>query len=221
MATTKAQQIGIWIMAAIMAIGTLGSFVVIVLANDNQQADSKRFNELSAQYQKEDEAYQQKKATQAESLSKQYFETFNAYASRPAAFNKDGVKELQKEDLVVGTGEELKSDSSFSAYYIGWNPDGKVFDSSIDGQSLKEPIAVVPGGVIKGWSEGVAGMKVGGVRELTIPANLAYGEQGSGEDIPANTPLKFVIMVIPTPEAIAEPQVPEELLKLYQNGVRG
>jgi len=58
-------------------------------------------------------------------------------------------------------------------------------------------------------------MKVGGVRELTIPADKGYGSTGSGDKIPANSPLKFVIMVIPTPDAIAEPAVPQELLDYY------
>jgi len=59
-------------------------------------------------------------------------------------------------------------------------------------------------------------MKVGGVRELTIPASLAYGEQGSGADIPANTPIKFILMIIPTPATI---QPSPELLKYYQAGL--
>ena len=58
-------------------------------------------------------------------------------------------------------------------------------------------------------------MKVGGVRELTIPSDLAYGETGSGDSIPANTPLKFVIMTIPTPTAIEQPMPSEELTTLY------
>ncbi|MNR39997.1 FKBP-type peptidyl-prolyl cis-trans isomerase [compost metagenome] len=58
-------------------------------------------------------------------------------------------------------------------------------------------------------------MKVGGVRELTIPADKAYGATAKSEDIPANTPLKFIIMIIPTPETIAQPTPSEELMKLY------
>lgn len=61
-------------------------------------------------------------------------------------------------------------------------------------------------------------MKVGGIRELTIPADKAYGETGSGGTIAPNTPLKFVIMIIPTPETIPQPAVPAELLKYYQRG---
>ena len=61
-------------------------------------------------------------------------------------------------------------------------------------------------------------MNVGGIRELTIPSDLAYGETGSGDDIPANTPIKFVMMVIPTPETIEQPEIPTELLQYYQTG---
>lgn len=198
-----------------MVVGTIGSFAIIVLANNNAQSDQSKFNELYAQYQKESTAYQTKVDAQAKELSEKYFDTFNAYANRPAAFDAAGVTELTKTDLVVGDGEELTADSTFTAYYLGWNPKGVVFDGSISGDSLKAPFTASPGSVIKGWSEGVVGMKVNGIRELAIPADLAYGETGSGENIPANTPIKFVMMVIPTPETIPQPQMSQELLTLY------
>jgi len=199
-----------------MAIGTIGSFAIIVLANSNSQSDQARFNELSAQYQKATEEYQAKGEAQAKELSDQYYPTFSQYESRPSTFDAASVTELKKEDLSQGTGETLTDQSTFTAYYIGWTPDGKVFDGSINDGALKAPITAAPGGVIPGWTQGVAGMKVGGVREITIPSDLAYGETGSGESIPPNTPLKFVVMVIPTPEKIAEPQVSDELNTLYK-----
>jgi len=206
MATTKGQRIGIWIIAIFMTVGTIGSFAVIVLANQNTRNDQNRLTELQAKYQADVEA-------QNKELSDKYFETFNQYASRPAAFDGTNVTEIKTEDLKVGDGEELTAESSFTAYYIGWTPDGKVFDGSIDNGSLKAPFTASPGGVIEGWSKGVAGMKVGGVREITIPSSLAYAEAGSGESIPPNTPLKFVLLAIPTPEPI---DVPQELLDNYQ-----
>jgi FKBP-type peptidyl-prolyl cis-trans isomerase FkpA len=218
---TRGQRIGIWIIAAFMLVGTIGSFIAIVLANSNQQSDKERAQTEYAAYQKEAAEYQTKVDAQAAVLSKQYFDTFNAYASKPAAFESESVTELKTEDLVVGTGNDITADSSFSAYYLGWNPSGKVFDGSIneDKTSLKAPLAVTPGGVIDGWTQGTAGMKVGGIRELTIPAALAYGETGSGEDIPANTPIKFIVMVIPTPEAIAQPQPSQRLIEYYNQGL--
>ena len=219
MSATKTQRIGIWVIAIFMFVGTLGSFIAIVLANNNQQSDQARANDLYAEFKKEQEAYQAKVDEQTEQLSAQYFDSFNQFASRPAAFDAAGVTELQKNDIIVGTGDSLTKDSSFTAYYLGWNPTGKVFDGSIEGDALKAPIPVAPGGVIEGWTQGADGMKVGGVRELTIPANLAYGETARSEDIPANTPLKFIIMVIPTPETIEAPQPSAELLKFYQAGL--
>jgi FKBP-type peptidyl-prolyl cis-trans isomerase FkpA len=218
MAATKAQRIGIWIIAVFMAVGTIGSFVAIVFANENQATDQKQINDLTEKYTKETEAYQAKVDVQSKELSDKYFATFSQYQSRAGSFNKDDVSELKKEDLVVGDGAALTKDSTFTAYYIGWNPSGKVFDSSIDGEALKQPITAGPGSVIQGWTDGVDGMKIGGIREVSIPSDLAYGETGQGEDIPANTPLKFVIFVIPTPEKIPEPEIPQQLLDYYQTG---
>lgn len=216
MAATKAQRVGIWIIAVFMAVGTVGSFAIIVLANQNAQTDQARYNELYAQYQKTAEERQAKVDTQTAELSEKHYATFSKYESRPATFSKDSVTELKTQDLVGGTGEKLTAESTFTAYYIGWTPNGKVFDSSISDGALRAPITAAPGGVIKGWTEGVAGMKVGGIRELTIPADLAYGEHGSGDSIPANTPLKFVVMVIPTPEEIPDVEVSDELYDLYR-----
>mgnify|MGYP003590341238 CR=1 FL=1 len=207
MATTKKQRIGIWIITAFMAVGTIGSFGMIVLSTINSQKDQARLNELAAQYQAAEDK-------QTKELSTKYFDTFNAFSSRVGEFDASAVTELKTEDLVAGTGDAITSNSSFSAYYIGWLPNGTTFDSSISDGALKAPLSVAPGSVITGWTKGVDGMKVGGVRELTIPSDLAYGEAGQGS-IPANTPLKFVIMIIPTPDAVA---MPDELVKYYQTG---
>jgi len=220
MATPRNQRIGIWIIAVVMVIGTLGSFAVIVLANQNSSGDQARMTELTNKYQEDTKAYQKKVDKQAKELSKKYFDEFNEYADRPAKFDRDGVEKLKKEDLKEGDGKKLGKDATFTAYYIGWTPDGKTFDSSIDGKELKAPFSVAPGGVIEGWTKGAEGMKVGGVRELTIPSDQAYGEKGSGDKIAPNTPLKFIIMVIPTPKEIPQPEMPEELLKYYSNGMQ-
>lgn len=199
MAASKSQRIGIWVIAVVMTIGTIGSFFVVILANDNNRKDQASQQELMQQYQE----YQEKVAAQATELSAKYFATFSPFASRVAPFDAVSITEVGKEDLVVGDGEEIKEGTAYSAYYIGWNPSGKIFDQSIDGDKLKAPIE--GGNLIEGWNEGVVGMKVGGVREISIPAAKAYGEKGSGEDIPANTPIKFVVFIIPKPEAIKMP----------------
>lgn len=202
MSTTRSQRIGIWVIAVVMLIGTIGSFFVVVLANNNAKVDQDKQAKIQEQY----ADYQKKVQAQGDELSVQYFPQFEPYKTRPAAFDAATVKELGKEDLKIGDGEEIKDGTAYSAYYIGWNPSGKIFDQSIDGSKLKPPIA--GGNLIPGWNEGVIGMKVGGVRELIIPAEKAYGSTGSGEDIPPNTPIKFVVMIIPKP---AEIPLPAEL----------
>lgn len=215
MATKKSQRIFIWVIAIVMTVGTVAGFIAMMIAPTNQKIDQERVAKLTSQYQQEYAAYQAKVDAQAAELSAKYYDTFKQYSSRPTAFGASDVKELTSEDLVVGDGETVTATTKYSAYYIGWNPTGKVFDQSIDGTKLKSPIA--GGNLIEGWNKGVIGMKVGGVRELTIPSDMAYGEAGSGEDIPSNTPLKFVVFVIPEVETISQPALPSELQK-YSGG---
>lgn len=215
MATSRAQQIGIWVIAVVLTVGTIGSFIVIILATNNQKNDKAKLAKLTSEYQTQVKDYQAKVDAQAAELSSKYFNEFNQYATRPTAFDAATVTTLKTEDLKIGDGADITADSTFSAYYIGWNPGGTVFDGSIDGSKLKAPLSVSPGGVISGWTEGVVGMKIGGVRELIIPSDKAYGATGSGDNIPPNTPIKFVVMIIPTPEAIEQPQPSAELIKYY------
>ncbi|HEU0266154.1 MAG TPA: FKBP-type peptidyl-prolyl cis-trans isomerase [Candidatus Saccharimonadaceae bacterium] len=197
--TPKGQRIGIWIITVVMTVGIIGSFAVMILGTQNQEAADKQAAEQQAKQQKQLEAQQKQQAA----LSSKYYPTFSQYQSTPTQFDPTTVgKTVTSQDLVVGTGATLGSTTNYQAYYIGWNPDGKVFDSSFSGSSLKTPLDTAqlggPSGLIKGWSQGVVGMKVGGIRELTIPAALAYGDQSPSADIPANTPLKFIIYVIKT-----------------------
>jgi FKBP-type peptidyl-prolyl cis-trans isomerase FkpA len=208
MATSQKQRIGIGIILAVTVIGTVGGFAVLILSSKNQATQQ-------AQLQTDQTNYQNQVNAQTTQLSNQYFGQFSQYLTTPAAFDKATITSLTTTDLVAGTtGDALTATSDFTAYYIGWTPDGKVFDSSFnsDNKSLKAPFAVSPGQVIQGWTNGVVGMKVGGVRELSIPSDQAYGSTGSGSTIPPNTPLKFIIMVIPTPTAIP---VPQDLLQAY------
>jgi peptidylprolyl isomerase len=103
---------------------------------------------------------------------------------------------LKYEDLVVGTGESPKQGQQVSVHYTGWLTDGKKFDSSVDrGQQF--PFTLGAGQVIKGWDEGVASMKVGGKRKLTIPPDLGYGAQGTpGGPIPPNATLVFEVELL-------------------------
>ncbi len=102
--------------------------------------------------------------------------------------------ELTITDLVVGTGAEATSGSTVSVNYVGALPDGTVFDASANhGGAFSFPLGA--GRVIRGWDEGVAGMKVGGKRRLVIPPGLAYGAQAVGT-IPANSTLIFEVELV-------------------------
>lgn len=99
------------------------------------------------------------------------------------------------EDLTLGTGDEAKAGQRVSVHYTGWLTDGTKFDSSKD---RNDPFAfpLGAGHVIKGWDEGVQGMKTGGVRKLTIPPHLGYGARGAGGVIPPNATLVFEVELL-------------------------
>ena len=102
---------------------------------------------------------------------------------------------LQYEDLVEGTGQTAKAGDSVRVHYTGWLTDGTKFDSSKD---RNRPFAfqIGAGRVIKGWDEGVAGMKAGGKRKLHIPPALGYGARGAGGAIPPNADLVFEVELL-------------------------
>jgi FKBP-type peptidyl-prolyl cis-trans isomerase FkpA len=102
-------------------------------------------------------------------------------------------------DVVVGTGKAAVAGQSVTVHYTGWlfygGERGKKFDSSKDrGDPFVFPLAA--GHVIKGWDEGVQGMKIGGTRTLTIPPELGYGARGAGGAIPPNATLIFEVELL-------------------------
>lgn len=106
-----------------------------------------------------------------------------------------GPDKLVVHDDAVGTGDEVKNGDAVKVHYTGTLMNGKEFDSS-RGKGKPFEFKVGTGGVIKGWDQGVVGMKVGGKRRLEIPAELGYGESGQPPKIPGNAGLKFDIELI-------------------------
>ena len=102
---------------------------------------------------------------------------------------------LQIEDMKVGTGAEAKAGKNVTVHYVGTLTNGSKFDSSRDrNEGFKFKLGA--GQVIKGWDQGVAGMKIGGLRTLTIPPELGYGAGGFPPVIPANSILIFEVELL-------------------------
>ena len=102
---------------------------------------------------------------------------------------------LEYWDIKLGTGPTAEKGQIAKVHYTGWLTTGKKFDSSVDRRSPFS-FTLGAGEVIKGWDEGVAGMKVGGMRKLTIPSELAYGKRGFNPVIPPDSELTFEVELL-------------------------
>lgn len=127
-----------------------------------------------------------------------YSTTVEASAEKPTVEIPEGEKptELVSEDLVVGEGPAAEPGDKLSVQYVGvLYGNGKEFDSNW-GSGTPFEVKLGAGQVIKGWDQGLEGMKVGGVRRLIIPPDLAYGEAGSPPTIPKNATLVFQVELV-------------------------
>ena len=217
--TSPRQRIVIVFIALLMLLSTFALYASIVLSSNGSSSSAETSAltaEEEARYQELLAEYQDKVNAQASELSGKYFDEFATFKSRVKSFNAADVTDVTWTDLKVGDGEEVNSEDfiEYSAYYIGWLSDETVFDSSFDDASkptaLNSPLAGTTE-MIQGWKDGIQGMKIGGVREISIPSALGYGDQDQGS-IPANSPLRFVVMLVPR---VDEVEVPDELNNLY------
>ena len=201
------------LVAAVLLGSSIAAYVMIVMGNSNVNYSKMTMDQLQT-------AYSEKAAeldAEAAELSSKYFETFKPYKKNVKAYNSTTANSngIQTKDLKDGDGDTV-SNSGYSAYYIGWCSDESIFDSSFDSfeepTALKAPLEVAENSLIEGWYLGTEGMKIGGVREITIPGSLAYGESqeicGS-----TNSPLKFIVMAVETSERLEE--LNKEMDKIY------
>lgn len=137
-------------------------------------------------------------ATEAAAASTAATEPATNPATEPAAKPAEKTADTDKliiKDLVKGKGAAAKAGDTVTVNYTGWLTNGTKFDSSLD-RNQPFSFALGQGQVIAGWDQGVAGMKVGGKRKLTIPADLGYGEQGANGVIPPNATLVFEVELL-------------------------
>ncbi|MDO5481164.1 MAG: FKBP-type peptidyl-prolyl cis-trans isomerase [Candidatus Saccharibacteria bacterium] len=221
--TTVRQRVIIFAIALILLGSTIATYAFVVLSASQNTARSAENNAKLTEVEEEYTAIQTEMNDYAKNLSEKYYNTFYEYRKDVKSYNAATVNSggLTTKDLKTGNGKELKSgDTDYFAYYIGFCADEKIFDSSFDNYDNPTRLSVpiyANEGLIEGWNQGIVGMKINGVREISIPAELAYKEQeicgGS------NSPLKFIVMPIMDNELKAKVEKKDEvysrLIELY------
>lgn len=221
------QRVVILVVAIVLVASMIIAYMMIVLGGQNSTTGNdtaeleQKVNELTTQY---DEKSQELEKL-AQPLGERYFDSFKGYLGSAKAYNSASANAagLEVEDIKTGTGKTLaEDDTDYLAYYVGWCPDGSIFSSSYDDTenptTLNVPIDPA-GGLIEGWEQGIVGMKIGGVRQITMSGDLAYGDT---QEIcgATNSPLKFIVMPIERDEEIAKllneiSEIQMELLSIY------
>lgn len=203
--TSPKQRLFIILIAVFMVGSIVASYAAIVISgsqggtSSNTEVDQAKIAEYT-------EAYNQVKAEFSEA-TKGDFDKFIKYKSEVAAYNETTANEsgVQTKDLAEGTGKAIgENDTDYLAYYVGWCADETIFDSSYDNNTNPTAFAKILDaslGMIEGWTLGVEGMKLEGIRVVTIPGELAYGDKMEicgGK----NKPLKFMIFAKEKTEAL-------------------
>ncbi|MBR0431525.1 FKBP-type peptidyl-prolyl cis-trans isomerase [Candidatus Saccharibacteria bacterium] len=208
--TSWKQRIFILIIAVLMLGSTIAMYIMIIVNSEN--TSSKTGDGVDQALVRElEEKYTAKKAevdAAAKPYAEKYLSVLAGYKSEVRAYNETAANTggLVTRDLRVGTGREItkNSDMEYFAYYIGFCADESVFDSSFEdfttANRLKTPLDPSYG-LIEGWTQGVIGMKLDGVREITVPGELAYGDT---QEIcgGTNKPLKFIVLAFEKTEPL-------------------
>ena len=205
--TSLGQRIGIILIAVIMVGSIIASYVAIVASggNNNSTDDTKITDEKLLEY---ETAYADK-VTEFQGVTSGDYSKYSQYISRIKTYDEESANNggIVKKDLMAGTGRELTSgDTDYLDYYTGWCADGTIFDSSLDNTANPSGFSgALPAssGLITGWTTGVIGMKLGGIREITIPGEDAYGDT---QEICGGyyKPLKFLIMAVEKTDALSK-----------------
>lgn len=202
--TSVGQRVAIGLIAFLMLGSIVASYAAIIVSNNKSSDESSKLSDERMKYY---ESKYSEAVTKFKETSKADYQTFSSYLADIKAYNETSANEngVQVRDLLKGTGRTLgEKDGDYLAYYVGWCADESIFDSSLDND--KKPSSFVKAldvslGMIEGWYQGVQGMKLGGVREITVPSNLAYADQ---TEICGgyNKPLKFLIMAVPAEDPL-------------------
>ena len=181
----------------------IASYAAIVINGSKGAAGSTEAGQIDDSKVAEYEAAYNEKLDEFKEASKSDYDEFIGFKSELKAFNEASANEagVEVKDLKEGTGSEV-SDDNYLAYYVGWCADESVFDSSFDNNDNPTAFSKIldpSAGMIEGWNEGVKGMKLGGIRRITMPGEMAYGD--SMEICGGyNKPLRFMVMAIPKEE---------------------
>jgi len=198
--TSPKQRFFIILIAVIMLGSIIASYAAIIINGGGAKSGSTDKSIDQAKVAEYEEAYQ-KKLEEFEKLSKSDYDKFIKYKSEIKAYNEAAANTggVATRDFVKGDGRKLtEGDNNYLAYYVGFCADESVFDSSFNDNSNPTNFAKILDaslGMIEGWNLGVEGMHLNGIREITIPGELAYGDQ---MEICGgyNKPLKFIVMAV-------------------------
>ena len=201
--TSTGQRVAI-ILIAILMLGSVIAGYVAIVASGSGSANSTEISEEKAQEYRE--AYAAELA-EFQDTTKDDYAKFAEHIDVVGTYDEDSANSggVVTKDYLEGDGRELTDgDGDYLAYYIGWCADGSVFDSTVD--DVEDPSGFVKvlsasQGMIQGWTEGVLGMKLGGIRRITIPGEQAYG---SSKELCGgyNKPLRFLVMAVASEDSL-------------------